>query len=164
MNKSNITESMRKSFSKNPNEKGSYLRRLQDIERGLSELGINRISPTGQFIYLIAACEKLAKIMYGASGGRDSKTIFHHTHVLSLPATKHFCKVRKVIITEAELEFIFGNNAQSAKSLRNSLLHEIGPTNARNISKKSDSLCKVMRKFLKSRAIIEEYILQRPEA
>ena len=52
-------------FDPDPKRKGTYYRKIDDIQRGLNELSADSLPEPARFIALYFGCEKLAKLVIG---------------------------------------------------------------------------------------------------
>jgi hypothetical protein len=71
-----------------------------------------------------------------------------------LPELKTAAAAMNISITPADLDAIFGNSKSSARELRHSLVHHLGPSNIKNVQKHCAAHIKTMTKFL---GCIEEF-------
>ena len=60
-------------------------------------------------------------------------------------------------VSAAELDSIFGNSKSSARELRHSIVHDIGPSNIKNVRAHCASHIPTMQRFLDCIAEFHEY-------
>jgi len=129
--------------------KGTYFRRLEDIQRGLRVIDASRMPSGGRFLFLYYGCEKLGKGIVGIHktwAADDAYDQSLHLSELRLAV----CGLR-LDISDAELNALFvSNDKTTARYWRNEIVHNFGPWNVKTIIKHSATLNKQMHDFLES--------------
>lgn len=153
------------SFAINGKVKGSYLRALDDIGRALNYLKIDAMPDHAAFLYSYLASEKLARIMHGVFSRRKKGEIF--CKGAKTPAASTIYSYSKQLgcdMTKTEIDQIFDfYNNQSARKLRDRFVHEIGPSHANDIVKRSITLVPIMKRFLNSRIALSQLLTNNRE-
>jgi hypothetical protein len=127
--------------------KGSYYRRIEDIEKGLAKISKYKLPEGGQFLFLYYGCEKLAKCIVGISEEWDAEEAANRS--LILPDLKAAASGMKLPVTDRELDALLETTGKkSARHWRNEIVHNFGPSNVSNIVKHGAKLNAPMRKFL----------------
>ena len=143
------------SFEPNPDLKGSYYRRLEDIPEALAKFDVTTL-PTNspaQFIAYYFGAEKLAKAIVGINSDEPARIAFHHRVGVRLLETKSAARNIGLTISEAELDALFEHQSRlpqpsSAITIRNRLSHDFGPTQVSHIRQHAPRLIPIMRKFI----------------
>ena len=143
------------SFEPNPDLKGSYYRRLEDIPEALAKFDVTTL-PTNspaQFIAYYFGAEKLAKAIVGINDRQPAVVAFHHRVGVRLLETKSAARNIGLTISEAELDALFEHQSRlpqpsSAITIRNRLSHDFGPTQVSHIRQHAPRLIPIMRKFI----------------
>jgi hypothetical protein len=129
--------------------KGTYFRRLEDIETGLREVDKSKLSPGGRFLFLYYGCEKLAKGIIGIHGQWPADDAYDRQ--LDLVELKIAANAMKLRIPESLLTTLFkSSDSTAARYWRNRVVHDFGPTNVRNVVTHSTILNKKIHDFLKT--------------
>jgi len=148
------------SLKPDPNRKGSYYRRIEDIGRALNKLDIDRLSPVMQFLAYYFGCEKLARGVVGihlrwsatkayAHGTRIRlKEIEAASRALSLTIGMDDLACTFADFNEQSLLHSIANVDRSARLLRNNLGHDFGPTNVAHIVERASFHNRRMQAFL----------------
>lgn len=148
------------SLKPDPNRKGSYYRRIEDIDRALKSLEVTKLPPAPQFITYFFACEKLAHGIVGIHNARPATEQYNHRNRLRLTDLKTASTALGLRVQLLDLDCLFaeyneqhllhaaGTVRTSARLLRNKLTHEFGPTNAEKILRQSGVLIPKMIAFL----------------
>jgi hypothetical protein len=148
------------SLKPDPKRKGSYYRRIEDIDRALQKLGVGRMSPSAQFLTYFFACEKLAHGVVGIVAARPAADQYSPRARLSLNKIKQCSVVMGLSIPAADLDWLFADHNEqyllvvagslqtSARLLRNNLTHDFGPTNAEKLVQHASALIPKMQAFL----------------
>jgi hypothetical protein len=127
--------------------KGSYFRRLEDIERGLKEIDASKLPPGGRFLFLYYGCEKLAKGIIGINAEWEAEDAYKQQ--LRLDCLKSAATTMKLPMPETELDALFkSDDKTTARYWRNEIVHNFGPSNVQNVIKHSTNLNKRMHSFL----------------
>lgn len=159
------------SFSIHPQTKGSYRRRAEDIHRALVQMKVRNLPSDAAFIFNYFSCEKLSKIIIGVSTRQPATKVFKIGYGLNINNIKSSCKNLSLNIREEDIEWIFNsqcndnrwkhlllthnnspsapNDAKSARWLRNKIVHDMGPSNARRVQEHANFLNAKMEQFLK---------------
>jgi hypothetical protein len=142
------------SFDSDPNTKGSYRRRIEDIALALAEINAEKLSPAANFVALFFGCEKLAQAVVGIAGKVPADQQYLPKNKIKLPKvlaardrlglTVSHHDVRELFSTEAEC----AGGRLSARVLRNNLVHDFGPTRAKKVAAASARLTPAMKRFL----------------
>jgi hypothetical protein len=127
--------------------KGTYFRRLEDIEKGLKEIDLAKLPPGGQFLYMYYGCEKLGRGIVGIHKQWEADIAYDKG--LELDDLKAAAKAMNLPITDGELDALFvSKDKSSARHVRNEVVHNFGPSNVKNAIQHSAKLNKRMHKFL----------------
>jgi hypothetical protein len=138
--------------------KGSYYRRIEDIERALQELEVARLPVATQFITYFFACEKLAQGVVGIVHQLPADK--QYKQKLRLAQIKAAASAMNLPIQMADLDWLFADfNEQrlliaaageqySARFLRNRLSHDFGPWNAKDLIEHGPAHIPRMKAFL----------------
>ena len=141
------------SFEPNPDLKGSYYRRLEDIPEALAKFDVTTLpaNSAAQFVACYFGAEKLAKAIVGIHKARSAKNAFRQSvdHATVKPAAREL----KLRISEAELDALFEHQTRllqpsSAITIRNRLFHDFGPTQVSHIRQHAPRLVPIMAKFI----------------
>ena len=143
------------SFEPNPDLKGSYYRRLEDIPEALAKFDVTTL-PTNspaQFIAYYFGAEKLAKAIVGVNTPQPAEAAFSRYVGVRLPETKDAARDMKLSISAAELNALFEHQSRlpqpsSAITIRNRLSHDFGPTQVSHIRQHATRLIPIMVKFI----------------
>ena len=137
------------SFKPKKKFKGSYFRRLNDIELGLKKIDVSKMPSGGKFLFLYYGCEKLGKGIIGIDAQWEAEDAYEEALVLD--KLKAAAKSMKLPIPEAELDTVFlSNSKSSARYWRNEIAHNFGPSNVENVVEHSTKLNKAMHDFLET--------------
>jgi hypothetical protein len=143
------------SFQPDPDLKGSYYRRIEDIPRALTKFGVSKLSPNSaaQFIAYYYGAEKLAKAIAGINKDQPAKDAFGRFVSVKLPETKYAASKMKLKISEPGLDALFEHQWQrkqptSAITIRNRLSHDFGPTQVWHIHQHAPRLIPIMVTFI----------------
>lgn len=148
--------------------KGSYYRRIEDMLAALEYLRVDDLSDEMKFLTYFFACEKLEKAVIGISRRISANGVFRSVH--DLAAIKKGVSDLSLTISDDDLAWLFGNDSdvlalvvhapqgcRPAKQLRNALAHELGPSNAQNITKYAPFHIPKMKFFLSSAEAVLAY-------
>ena len=151
------------SLKPDPHRKGSYYRRIQDIERALERLDVQHLPPTIQFLAYYFACEKLARGIVGIHLCWSATKAYDRNTKFRLPKIRAAATALSLSIPSDDLDYLFADfNEQgvlrsvssscnsSARVLRNTLGHDFGPSNVANVSTHAGFLIPKMIDFLAS--------------
>ena len=168
------------SFDVHPNTKGSYRRRAEDITRALQRLRVEDLSSAVAFLIYYFACEKLAKIIIGISNKKPASRYFDKNYSLHINNISSSCKKIGVPITDEDINWIFvsrcdnekwrsflrshhqnsssSNYTKSARSLRNKMVHDIGPTHSVLVREHASFLISKMKDFLSFSEVVIRFL------
>ena len=149
------------SFDIEPRSKGSYRRALDDIGRALLILKADRLEPVASFLFYYLACEKLAKIMKGVCKRKKKTEMFkRNSQTPNIDEIEAYSKQLGCKISIHDIGDIFsGSNLNSARYLRNQIVHEIGPSHAKQIVNEAWRLVPKMQRFIECRHAVVQYIV-----
>lgn len=145
------------SLKPDPGRKGSYYRRIEDIQRALKVLGVPSLPPGPQFLAYYFGCEKLAHGIIGIHATRPASDEFGHKTRLRLADIKIAAQAMGLPIGVNDLNWLFADHGEqhllqtqgsSARVLRNSLTHDFGPTNAQHLISAASTHLSRMLTFL----------------
>ena len=131
-----------------PKLKGGYYRRVKDIPRALKEANVVNLPAEVQFLFLYFGCEKLGLGIIGVDAKLASEDAYGRGKFVLLPQLKASAAALNISISASELDSIFGNSKSSARELRHSIVHDIGPSNIKNVRAHCTSYIPTMQKFL----------------
>jgi hypothetical protein len=140
--------------------KGTYFRRINDIELALDKFGADQLSAPAKFVAYYWGCEKLGKAIVGIASDRPASEQF--------PEDKQGPSIDNVLVQKklSKLNIQFDNgrlrllfepqkNAlqpTSAMRIRNRLFHDFGPTQVEHVVKNVGTLVPIMLDFLNLRS------------
>tara|TARA_E500000318_G_scaffold47057_1_gene44359 strand:+ start:433 stop:945 length:513 start_codon:yes stop_codon:yes gene_type:complete len=146
-------------FKPDPKRKGSYYRRIEDVDRALDKMDAQNFPPVAAFISNMFTCEKLALAIVGISRSEPAPDAYKRK--LNLTEIKQATKILGLTVTDVDLDYIFAayneqaalathspTHVRSARDLRNSLAHDIGPTKVVHIEAELTFLSPKMKNFL----------------
>jgi hypothetical protein len=128
--------------------KGGHYRKVKDIQRALLELEIEQQPAEVQFVFVFFACEKLALAVMGLNEKRAVEDVYSNGNFVGLEEVKLSAASMGLSITGRDFDLIFGPSRNSARELRHSLVHDLGPSNVKNVRKLAAPLLVTMTKFL----------------
>lgn len=132
------------------NNKGSYYRRLEDIERGLKEIDKSKMPTGGRFLFLYYGCEKLGKGIVGIAREWEADDAYDPDRNLHLNEVQDAAQKMKLAIPDIVLKGLFvGKDKASVRYWRNEIAHNFGPWNVENVVKHSATMNEKMHDFLK---------------
>ncbi len=147
------------SLKPDPNRKGSYYRRIEDIRRALKILNPDELPEIFQFATYYFACDKLAHGIVGIDERLDDESAYKKQP--SLKRIKAAAQNLKLPISTDDLTYLFAAEYQqhlvpqsdprhsvSARFLRNKLAHDFGPTNVKRVQAQADFFIPRMVAFL----------------
>ena len=140
-----------------PKLKGGYYRRVKDIPRALDEMRVTELPSVVQFLFYYFGCEKLALGIVGVDAKLASEDAYGGGKFVILPSLKKAASSLNISISFGELDFIFGKSKTSARELRHSLVHDLGPSNVKNVRTQCAAHIPVMLKFLGCIDELHEY-------
>jgi hypothetical protein len=128
--------------------KGTYFRRLDDIECGMKKIDASKLPPGGQFLFLYYGCEKLGKGIVGIAKQWGAEQAYRRQN-LELEELKAAAQATNLGVTDAELDVLFlSYSTTSARYWRNEIAHNFGPSNVENVIQHSTTLNSRMHDFL----------------
>ncbi len=161
------------SFDIHPRTKGSYRRRLDDIERALKNLNLEPSSSSGSFLYYYFASEKLARLLIGINKRRPASYYFEPSDGQKRAGGLRTSEVISAVayfgrpICDDDLFWIFHwtcagpewealvrrsvdlkPKVLSARKLRDRIVHDFGPTHALQVAEHAEFLVPKMKKFI----------------
>jgi hypothetical protein len=144
-----------RSFEPDPQMKGTYYRRLEDIPRALAKFEVTAlpVNSAAQFVVYYFGAEKLAKAIVGINDDKPAETAFARHVSVDPPKTKDAARNMKLKISEDELDALFKpqrhlKQPSSAITIRNRLSHDFGPTQVSHIRQHAPRLVPIMVKFI----------------
>lgn len=140
-----------------PKLKGGYYRRIKDIDRALEEMDAKQLPPVVQLLIFYFACEKLALGIVGIKNRWPVEDAFHIDRRVHLSDLKSAAKLLKLSIHDGDLDLLFGTALMTARTLRNTLNHDLGPSNVKLVRHHSGALLPIMRKFLECAKEVHDY-------
>ena len=152
------------SFEPDPDLKGSYYRRLEDIPEALAKFDVTTLpdNSPAQFV----AAEKLAKAIVGINKARSAQKAFARHVAVKLPEIKSAARSMRLKVSEADLDALFEHQTHfpqpsSAITIRNRLLHDFGPTQVSHIRQHAPRLIPIMVKFIGDIDPVLEHLRER---
>jgi hypothetical protein len=141
------------SFEPNPDLKGSYYRRLEDIRCALAKFEVTALPPNSpaQFVAYYFGAEKLAKAIVGINKALPAENAIRRN--VDHEDTKFAAREMKLKISQADLDALFEPQSRlpqpsSAITIRNRLSHDFGPTQVGHIRQHAPRLVPIMVKFI----------------
>src|SRR5262245_55780345 len=141
------------SFEPDPDLKGSYYRRLEDIPRALTKFKVTALpaNSPAQFVAYYFGAEKLAKAIVGIDKARSATSAFRQK--INHEDTKSAARDLRLQISQADLDALFEHQTRitqpsSAITIRNRLSHEFGPTQVWHIHQHAPRLVPIMVRFI----------------
>ena len=137
------------SLKPDPDLKGSYYRRIEDVERALNKMDANRLPIAARFLVCYYGCEKLAQGIVGVHERCPPAEVYGRGKYLRLSKVKSAVNALSLTISTDDLDRLFKmDDPTSARNLRDSLSHNFGPTNVDRVLKHAVGLLPNMDKFL----------------
>jgi len=141
--------------------KGTYLRRIEDIQIALDWYGADQLSAAAKFVAYYWACEKLARAIIGIADKKPAGEIFLEDKPAPKSVTPNLARVREKLgkleipFDEARLKLLFEpqENVQkptSAKRIRDRLFHDLDRrklTTPQKMSRRFFRLCSIFCVF-----------------
>ena len=97
------------SLKPDPLRKGSYYRRIEDVERGLQKLATKTLSPTMRFFVYYFGCEKLARGLVGIHLRWPASKAYHHRQSLNLADIKAAAAAIAIGVSQQDVEWLFAD-------------------------------------------------------
>ena len=142
---------MHPTLKPDPDRKGSYHRRLDDIKKGLKAVDKSNMPIGGKFLFLYYGCEKLGKGIVGIAPEWAADDAYGEDRSLHLHELKPAAKKLNLGIPDATLDLLFTrSDKKSPRYWRNEIAHNFGPSNVDNVVKHSATMNKTMHDFLKT--------------
>ena len=161
------------SLKPDPKRKGSYYRRIEDIDRALKALDADNLPTVAQFATYFFGCEKLAHGIVGIASPSPASTAYSHRTRLELGKVKSAARALNLSIADNDLDYLFAEateqgvlrgydpqHTKSARVLRNTLVHDFGPSNANQVSSHAGFLVPKMTTFLDCAKEVLAYLKQ----
>jgi hypothetical protein len=160
---------MDSSLKPDPTRKGCYYRRIEDIDRALNRLDIERLPPAMQFLGYYFGCEKLARGIVGIHLRWPATKAYAHGTRMRLKEIETASKALSLTVGMDDLVCTFADFDEqsllravagvdrSARVLRNSLGHDFGPTNVAHIVERASFHNRRMQSFLGCAAQVLTY-------
>ena len=161
------------SLKPDPKRKGSYYRRIEDIYRALKVLDADKLPTVAQFVTYFFGCEKLAHGIVGIHSRSPANTAYRHGTHLKLCKIKSAARALNLSIADNYLDYLFADyteqgvlrgydpqHTKSARVLRNTLVHDFGPSNANKVSLHAKFLVPKMTVFLDGSKEVLAYLKQ----
>jgi hypothetical protein len=144
------------SLKPDPGRKGSYYRRIEDIQRAIDELQAGQLPDAPKFLAYFFGCEKLAQGIVGINLGRAAVDQYRSSNPLGLTEIKAAAVALNLKIAANDLDDLFADYRQrsptggnpSARVLRNTLSHDFGPWHVQLLGKHAPALIPKMVAFL----------------
>lgn len=144
-----------RSFQPDPDLKGSYYRRLEDIPRALAKFEVTALPPNSpaQFVAYYFGVEKLAKAVVGINKPQPAEHAFQRRVPVKLRETKCAAHAMGLTTSEPDLDALFeqqwdSEQPSSAITIRNRLGHDFGPTQVCHIHRHAPRLIPIMVRFV----------------
>jgi hypothetical protein len=157
------------SLKPDPLRKGSYYRRIEDVARGLASLQTSRLSETMRFFVYYFGCEKIARGLVGINARWPATKAYRHGQSFKLDDVKQAAAAFGLGISQQDLDWLFADAKEqhilqaappwttSARHLRNTVVHDFGPSNIARIAKHAPFHNPRMERFLGCANGILEY-------
>lgn len=152
---------MDSSLKPDARRKGSYYRRLQDIERGLSSLESKGLSETMRFFVYYFGCEKIARGLVGIRARLPATTAYRPGKHPKFESVKAAAVALGLGVPQQDIDWLFADHDQqgllhppnlewtnSARCLRNAVIHDFGPSNIARVTKHAPLLNPKLDAFL----------------
>jgi hypothetical protein len=158
------------SLKPDPNLKGSYHRRIDDIERAFRKMDADNLPTAAKFLVRYFGCEKFAQIIVGVANDWPPKKVLGPGKFPDPEEVKR--AVRRLQLTfpvPDQLDHLFAKWNEptikkplqepiSARDLRDAVVHNFGPTNIGYVLKKAGILLPMMDSFLSCRGEVTAYL------
>jgi hypothetical protein len=142
--------------------KGTYFRRINDIELALDKFGADQLSTPAKFVAYYWGCEKLGKAIVGIASERPASEQFPED--MSGPPMDNVLVQKKlsklnIQFDDGRLKLLFEPQKNvlkptSAMRIRNRLFHDFGPTQVDHVVKNARTLFPIMVDFLNLRSSV----------
>jgi hypothetical protein len=163
-----MSKTLHWTFSIDRSVKGTYRRRIADIGKALSEFGATRLpaNSPAQFVAYYFGCEKLAKGIDGIAREVSTKNSFEDSDMNLQRIMEARGKLCLPNIDDDELALLFDVQPKTnkfpnvARTIRDRIFHDSGPTNVGHAAKHAAKLLPIMRKFLSSEPHVQKYLAE----
>jgi len=142
------------SFQPDPDLKGSYYRRLEDIPRALTKFEVTALpaNSPAQFVAYYFGAEKLAKAIAGIHLAVPAEDAFDGVGVRP-DKIKSAVEPMGLHISDADIDALFVRDEDTkqpdtAREIRNRLFHDFGPTQVCHVRKHAARLMPIMVRFI----------------
>jgi hypothetical protein len=160
---------MHKSLKPDPDLKGTYYRRIGDIECAFKKMNADGLPTAAKFLVLYFGCEKLAQGIVGVAEGLPPEEVYG-------PRKTPNPNRIKAAVTTLDLSFAPGDLADlfelrnkptierplqepiSARDLRDAVVHNFGPTGVGYVLRKAGVFLPMMDRFLSCRPQVLAYL------
>jgi hypothetical protein len=142
-------------------KKGSYRRRIEDIECAFKKMDADGLPTAARFLVLYFGCEKLAQGIVGVAEGLPTEKVYGRGKTPNPGRVKSAMTKLGLTFPPGDLANLFEkrNDTQvrplqepiSARDLRDAVVHNFGPTNVSWVLRKAGTLIPMMDKFLSCR-------------
>jgi hypothetical protein len=155
-----------KTSHKGKKVKGTYVRRINDIQLALDKFCVGQLPAPAKFVAHYWSCEKLGRAIVGIAGEKPAHEQF--------PEDKQGPPIDDVLVREKlnDLGIQFDHNAlrrlfepqkkalkpTSAMRIRNRLFHDFGPTQVDRVIEHEPTLVPIMLNFLALRSQVITYL------
>jgi len=153
------------SFTPDPNLKGSYYRRVEDIGRALGQFGTAQLpsNSPAQFLAYYFGAEKLARAVIGIMNDRPAKEAFLPRYKPGPAPLKEAAEKMGLGISRVSIDALFepqplAEDPTTAREIRNRLFHDFGPTQVGHIRKHAPHLVPLMVEFIRETEAVLAYL------
>jgi hypothetical protein len=143
------------SFDPDPDLKGSYYRRIEDIPRALKKFEVSKLPPNSpaQFVPYYFGAAKLATAIVGIKKREPASDAFDPKRRFVDPRDiRRAARMMNLRIPVPDLDVLFktqtGSNPSTAREMRRRLFHDFGPTNVSHIRQHAPQLIPIMVRFI----------------
>lgn len=158
------------SLKPDPRRKGSYYRRLEDVDRGLQNLRSGGLSAPVRFFVDYFGCEKIARGLIGIHAQLPASKAYHHGKTLCLAEIQDAAAALALPVSSDDLQWLFADFKEqrllqtstpgisySARCLRNKVMHDFGPSHIALVAAHAPFLNPKLQALLASVPAILEY-------
>jgi hypothetical protein len=157
------------SLKPDPELKGCYYRRIEDIERAFVKLDADRLPTAARFLVYYFGCEKLAQGIVGVANAWSADEVYGPGNSPRLDQIKPAVTVLRLTFPVQDLDHLFAKWNEpttakplqepiSARDLRDAVVHNFGPTNVCYVLRKAPILLPKMEGFLGCRPQVLTYL------
>jgi hypothetical protein len=151
------------SLKPDPNLKGSYYRRIEDIERAFKKMEAHELPTAARFLVLYFGCEKLAQGIVGVANSVPPDDVFGRGKSPDPNKIKSALTALGLTFPTQDIDHLFAKWNEpttekplrepiSARDLRDAVVHNFGETNVGFVLSKAALLLPKMEGFLSCRA------------